>query len=87
MRTIPREVSGIPTHETFTLLLLVVIHGLRHPHREPLDVIWFRWSILNWIRVWWQQVWFYCSRAHPTSVEYFLKPLWGSWVEDPTFVV
>ena len=31
----PREVSGIPTHEIFTLLLLVVIHGLRHLHRQP----------------------------------------------------
>ena len=63
MWTIPREVSGIPTQETFTLLLLVVIHGLCHPHGQPLYVVWFRWSILNWIRIWWQQVWFYCSHV------------------------
>ena len=42
-------------------LLLVVIHGLCHPQRQSLYVIWFGWYTLHQIRVWWEQICLYSS--------------------------
>ena len=44
MWTLPHEVSGIPAHETFTFLSLVMIHGLHHLEGQSLYVVWFGWG-------------------------------------------
>ena len=67
MRTLSCDVSGIPAHETFTLLSLVMIHGLRHPEGQSLYVVRFRWGVFYWIRIWWEQVWFNSSRMSRQS--------------------
>ena len=63
MWALPHKVSGIPAHETFTFLSLVMIHGLHHLEGQSLYVVWFRWGVFHWIRVWWKQVCFNSSHA------------------------
>ena len=74
MQTLPCEVSGIPKHETFTFLSLVMIHGLHHPEGQFLYVVQFRWGIFYWVWVWWKQVWFNSScMSHQSRI--LLVPL------------
>ena len=47
MWTLPCEVSGIPAHETFMFLSLVMIHGLHHPEGQSLYVVRFRWGMFS----------------------------------------
>ena len=63
MWTISCVVSCVTAHKTSMFLLQVVVHGLCHPQRQSLYVIWFGWYPLYQIRVRWEQVCFYGSHA------------------------